>query len=201
MGDRPNEASFLGDVAAHEMTVLRDDGLYRHVRFQDPKTCNCYFDLTTWPGYLTFSGDMGCFVFSRIPDMFQFFRIDNVPGSPFVLRINPYYWSEKVEAVDHHGAIEKYSPELFKRQIARWLDNREASANLRDAVEEEVLTHADDEHDAMRAAMEFEHEGFRFEDFYEVEVKEYTYRFLWCCYAVAWGVRTYDERAAASMPG
>lgn len=32
------EREFLKDIADHRMTVLRDDGLYRHIRFQEPGT-------------------------------------------------------------------------------------------------------------------------------------------------------------------
>jgi hypothetical protein len=32
------------------------------------------FDVVTWPGHLSISGDMGCFVFTRVDDMFTFFR-------------------------------------------------------------------------------------------------------------------------------
>jgi hypothetical protein len=36
-----------------------------------------------------------------------------------------------------------------------------------------------------------------FEDFREVDCEEYTHRFLWCCYALAWGIEKYD---AAKQP-
>ena len=34
------------------------------------KNADGTFDIVTWPGYLCYSGDMGCFVFTRLPDMF-----------------------------------------------------------------------------------------------------------------------------------
>ena len=42
--------AFAEDVAEHELTVRRDDGLYRHLRFQKPGTWIYGFDLITWPG-------------------------------------------------------------------------------------------------------------------------------------------------------
>ena len=188
----PTESSFLNDVANHEMTVLRDDGLYRHIRFRKPNMINMGFDLTTWPGYLCYSGDMGCYVFSRIPDMLKFFRSDRPSAG---LEINPGYWGEKVQAVDRCSPLKEYSPEKFRAAILRWLDDADASQAVREAVEHEVLSRADDgPHEAMRAALDFEHDGFEFQDFWEVSVKEVSYRFLWCCYAVAWGVKQYDKR-------
>lgn len=92
---QPSHESFMRDVATHEMTVFRDDGLYRHIRFRRPNTMRTHFDLITYPGYLCYSGDMGTYVFSRLDDMFEFFRTDR--------DINPGYWSEKLQAVDNHG--------------------------------------------------------------------------------------------------
>ena len=196
MSRLPDEASFLRDVAHHKMAVLRDDGLYRHVRFRVGTSWHMSFDVTTWPGYLTFTGDMGSFIFARIPDMFEFFR-SPVPGSAN-LSINPGYWGEKIQAVDRNSGIEEYSPERFRKLIAEWLDDAEASSELRAAVDDEVLAYVDDgERDAVGAAIEFEFKGRRpFADFWEVDVKDYTYRFMWCCYALAWAVRMYDGRTA-----
>lgn len=60
---------FLRDIQEHELTVIRDDGVYRHLRFQKPGTSVMYFDLITWPGHLCFTGDMGSYLFSRVRDM------------------------------------------------------------------------------------------------------------------------------------
>ena len=59
-------ARFQHDIATHQVVILRDDGVYRHIRFKRPTTMCMHFDLVTWPGYLCYSGDMGCFVFSRL---------------------------------------------------------------------------------------------------------------------------------------
>src|SRR5580692_6155935 len=90
---------FQRDTANHEMTVLHDDGLYRHLRFmqvitdeltgKQSRSSFYWFDLVTWPGNLVINGDMETFAFARSDDMFGFFRGD---------RINPGYWAEKVRA-------------------------------------------------------------------------------------------------------
>jgi hypothetical protein len=181
---------FPKDIAEHEMHVLRNDGLDRHLRFQKPGTYCMGFDLVTWHGHLCFTGDMGTFVFARIPDMFQFFRAKDERG------INPQYWSEKVLAADRHGGVEEFSPELFRAAIGRWLDDGEASPEVREAVEEQVLSAVHDgEHAAHAAAFHFEHpSGFRFEDFWEADCRDYTYRFIWCCHALVWAIATFDEK-------
>ncbi|HEY3679008.1 MAG TPA: hypothetical protein VGL45_09830 [Bradyrhizobium sp.] len=197
MSRQPTEQSFLKDVAAHQMTVVSENGVHRHVRFKRPGTYCMQFDLITWPGYLAYSGDMGCFVFARLADMFEFFRSDR-KGSE--LQINTGYWSEKLEAVNKHCGYREFSADLFRESIGRWLDDAEASAELRAEVEDDVLYHADDGQDAAyRAALDFKgKDGYRFTDFWEVNCAEYTYHFVWCCYALAWGIRQYD--AACSAP-
>ena len=182
------EQQFLKDVADHNMTVLRDDGINRHVQFRRPNTSCMGFDLVTWSGYLCYSGDMGTYVFSRIPDMFEFFRR---PDDSY--RIDMGYWSEKCLAADRDG-IAEYSADKFRERITEWLNDRDASTAVREAVREEVLPRADDgEYEARRAARDFSEEGFEFTDFWECNLHEFTYRFVWCCYALAWGIRKYDQ--------
>ena len=90
---------FLLDTAFHRLEIIRDDGLYRHLRMKQPGTSCYYFDIITWPGYLTVTGDMGTWTFSRIADMFDFF-------GPWQDGINTGYWSEKLEAGAGHSACE-----------------------------------------------------------------------------------------------
>lgn len=196
MNREPTEQSFLKDVATHAMIVKKDDGLYRHLTFTRPGT-NCYrFDLVTWPGYLAYSGDMGCFVFSRIADMFEFFRPDEGKEG---LRINLGYWAEKIEARDRDG-VKEYSADRFIEHVQRRLDELEASERDRRAAKFEVLDQAHDgSHAAYSAAMSFKGpDGTKFTDFYEYDSTEYTYRFIWCCYALAWGIRQFDASKAST---
>lgn len=65
MAKEVTESTFLREVSQHSMTVIRDDGVNRHLRFRRPET-NCMgFDLITWAGHLCYTGDMGTYVFSR----------------------------------------------------------------------------------------------------------------------------------------
>lgn len=64
--DHPSKEQFLVHVREHEIKVIRDDGLHRHLRFKKQNTSNQYFDLITWPGTICIHGDMGTFVFSRV---------------------------------------------------------------------------------------------------------------------------------------
>ena len=197
MAPTVTEEIFLRDVCEHRMTVLHDSGLYRHVRFAKPGTSVMQFDIVTWPGYLSFCGDMGTYVFSRLRDMFEFFR-----GSTLgPIEVNLGYWAEKCQAVDRDSGIREYSPERFRERIERWLEDAEASEECRAAVQSEVLCHADEgESAARKAADDFAYaDGFAFTDFWEADCSEWTARYVWCCYALSWAVRQYDAvRACAA---
>lgn len=201
------EKSFLADVANHTMRIIREDGINRHLRFQVPGTGIDHFDLVTWSNNLVYTGDMGTYVFRRLTDMFVFFRSDRQGKLPdgATLHINPSYWAEKLEAIDRDG-VTQYNPEVFtaalKAQLEDYLEGYTGDAEaLRQEVEDDVLCYADDgQQAAVGAAMDFVADGRRiFEDFHEVDVTEYTHRFLWCCYAMAWGIQKYDEDCAAKL--
>lgn len=196
---------FLRDVDAHVMTVFKDDGLFRHIRFERPYTLCMHFDLVTWPGHLCYTGDMGTFVFTRLADMFEFFRKGN--GG----HIDRRYWAEKCRAQDKADGIVEYSPEKFAQAVRddrlRWIRdakdcgylNKTERRGLWTAIEQEVLAYArDGEQRAMQAAMEFSFRDYSFTDFWDHNVKEFTHRFNWCCMALVWGINKYDnERKTA----
>lgn len=188
------EEIFQKDIEHHALNVVRDDGLYRHVVCAKPGSYCMHFEIVTWPGYLCYVGDMGSFTFSRIPDMFEFFRSDK--GS-----INPDYWSEKIQACDRDGGYREWSEEKFREVIEYYLSGRgeePVSEELRQAVKEEVLSRIEDgEHEAYRAANEFEHGGFRFDDLWDHNFKEFTLRFLWCCHAIVWAIQKFDALKSA----
>lgn len=219
------EADFLKDVAKHEMIVLRDEGVYRHIRFKRPDSGCMHFDLVTGPGYLAYSGDMGRYVFRRLDDMFEFFRTDREYQKGGVLKINLSYWSEKLQAVDGNrraAGAKQFSQEKFRASVwsdfiswVRWKGvkfSKEDRRNLWTEIRDQVLSHEDDEHESYRAANEFswradgkptweERAQFCFRDFWDHDCTDYTYHFIWCCYALAWGIQKYDNakeaRAAA----
>lgn len=200
-----NETRFLKDVADHKIQLLQDSGVYRHVRFKQPGTGDMYFDLVTWPGYLCYTGDMGTYVFTRANDMFTFFRSDRTTDRH--ININPRYWGEKVVGVDRHSPIKEFSYQKFKRAVMSdlvyWIRNnayqttKEERREVWDTVVDEIIN-ADGVSRAEMAVYDFSHfvndtvGYFVFEDFFEHSVDEYSMRFLWCCYAIAWGIQQYD---------
>ncbi|SUB81989.1 Uncharacterised protein [Pragia fontium] len=188
---------FLNDVENHSIQVLHDDGVYRHLRFDENGSNYYHFNLTTWPGYLCISGDMGCFTFSRLEDMFRFFRRNE-------LIINAGYWAEKVQAGAGHGRdkiCKEWSQELFEKNVKEHvryaIEGLPFSERRRiwQEVKDDILT-AEDEWSSVQAIRDFDSNTLDFCDFWESDSTEYTTHYLWCCYAIVWGIQRYDEATA-----
>jgi hypothetical protein len=91
----------------HELTILHDEGVYRHLRFKSPDQGAYWFDLVTWPGCLTVRGDLGAaYTFAERGDMFAFFRGKS---------IQPNYWSQKLDA--KHGSASGYDQDLCEQIV------------------------------------------------------------------------------------
>jgi hypothetical protein len=203
---------FAADVAYHQMTVLRDDGLYRHLRFvrvaPNPKTGKperssfYWFDLITWPGSLVINGDMGGLMFSRIEDMFEFFR-----GH----RVNPQYWAEKLPAVTR---VKEYSFELLAQLVAEHIEDAAREfPGLAGDVKAEILDAADSGYEAGAHQLLADYRyyadptdrysdrqpDFEFYDTWEWDLTDWSYQFLWCCHAIVWGIGQYDGNAAPAV--
>jgi len=210
------QEDFLRDVERHEIIVIRDDGVNRHIRFTQPNSGNMYFDLITWPGHLCYTSDMGTYVFRRLHDMFEFFSTDR--RSDDKLYINLCYWTEKLIAVDggrHGGRCEEFNEEKFRRVIneyrVEWMRkakeegllDKDGRRELWEAVDDEVLSRLDDGGEiAKHAAYDFCHKnscdkrkpfGWQFTDLFENNFNDYTHGMVWCCYALAWGIKTYED--------
>ena len=195
----PTAEEFLREVAFHTMIVKRDDGIYRHLSFRNapPNSWNMWFELVTWPGVLTIHGDMGTWTFSRLQDMFEFFRDDK-------LRINRSYWAEKLQHGNYGGrdGARVFSEDLFREQL---LERLTTCSNLEsddlkavtEELREDVLTQ-DGKYDLMIAARDFHCRipstggKFRFDPCDLPDGKEYAYHFVWCLYAIVWGIQRYD---------
>jgi len=199
---QPTKDSFLKDVSLHRMKIINDNGIYRHIKFSSG-SFNQWFEIVTWPGGLCYTGDMGTYVFSRVEDMFTFFRRDKV-------KINPQYWSEKCLSESRFGeGIRQFSRDNFEDAIRSEFRNfieyeREKIPGRIDAIAfgkrmrsiwqeiNDQLFGCENEYEAMDAAYTFDENGFRMDDFWEHTITEYTYHFIWCLYAIVWGIQQYD---------
>jgi hypothetical protein len=194
---------FLNDAGTHTMEVLLDQGVHRHLEFRTNGSSVFYFGIVTWPGYLCIYGDMGTYVFERHKDMFSFFR-----NKPNEFKINAGYWAGKLQAGARHEGVTEYSRALFAEEIKRLFEERFDDINTCDpnqvakrdriwkAIEEDVLRDPEFELEARDLADDFECEGFRFTDFWEINLQEYTFHFIWCLYAIVHGIKLYDQAKA-----
>lgn len=181
---------FHNDVADHQMRILHDDGVYRHIEFRHPDHGFHRVELVTWPGHLHVGGDMDGYTFRRLEDMFEFFRGSGADD------INPQYWAEKVICgrdrvrVYDQGRFE----ELVKEHTVEAIRERCAPRGLGRAVCEEILDAPDIYYeDGARSVLEyFEYEGFRFHDTETWDLRDWDFWFLWACHAIRWGIARYD---------
>lgn len=184
---------FNGDVDQHEMQILLDEGVYRHLRFKAPDAGMYWFDILTSPGMLTIRADMGTYVFARELDMFDWF------GTAYV---NAGYWAEKVKAADPNSGIERFDEDIFRRWIIQdfWERRTEYEpekakqiwADIRDSIFDDYASRHSAEacHEIVG---KFRSYDFQYHDDWEQNWNGYSAQFLWCCHAIIAGIRDYRE--------
>lgn len=203
---------FARDTANHTMTVLHDDGLYRHLSFGN-RNCswNLWFDLITVPGALIFQGDGESFVFVRVTDMFGFFRSSAHNGVP-----NVGYWAQKLTS---NQDVMRYDRELMEARIKETIAEHYKGDKVPDGLEREVQNDVldqlcGDESYDRRIVDEFEFyidgsdrysypkkaPDFTFGETFEWNLREYDWWFLWACQAIVWGIAQYDMGKAPEAP-
>lgn len=184
---------FEADTKGHIMTIEHDDGVFRSLCFAKPDTICQSFKIVTYPGGLTYTGDMGHFMFRRLRDMFDFFRGDG---------INPSYWAEKCVA----GRVKEMSTgsivDAITAAVDEFCDGHDVGRNERNELRERLFEAAPtDSADAFVAWAQSVSEDvetpkgyaeFTMEDAWEHDLEDYTHRFLWCLHAIVWGIGVYD---------
>lgn len=189
---------FLRDIEKHSIKIIKDDGLYRHIECSNNGGWNQKFEIVTWPGSLAYHGDMGSFMFSRVDDMFFFFR------SP-QHEINTSYWGEKCTAQSVFGnGIREFSVDQFRecviddiRESLELEENDVIPAEIMDEVED--LLNAEDEYECVSAMRDFSSKNIRFDDFWEHTCTRKTWCFIWCLHAIVWAINQYDEWKSGSV--
>lgn len=233
MSDRSEQVLwyFNRDTKDHVLTILRDDGLYRHIRYAKPGCSFHHVEVITFPGYLAYVGDMGAFTFQRLPDMFRFFR--SPTGD--VRHINPGYWSEKLEAVDRSCNYREFDRDTAKEEVlAAVREQLDEIGEYADDCAPEVLekwkadtlaevtrdmTWAPSDEYGFREWVRDELDETEFEgpprawptdgismetwsvDLSERSLQRYTVQYLWCLYAIVKIIALYDAQTAPVESG
>ena len=188
-------ASFAKETTEHEMTILHDDGLYRHLRFQKPGTRMFGYDVVTWPGHVSITGDMGDSVLARDMDMLNFLAGPDplADGS-----ISFSYFAEKVVA--NSGSKEHWNPQFLEEHLrGAWLEHCESqevspdspeAINWWESLKDKILNASDDwgnsdEHAQREALSHWESSkkrdftGVRLSDTWEWDCKDLDYHLYW----------------------
>lgn len=184
-------ARFARETAKHEMTVLREDGLYRHLKFADPSGGFYRFDIVTWPHNLFLRGDGFSFGFAIYPteDMFDVFRGSRSGG------INPGYWQEKVTA----GQVKGWSEDKFRAWVLDEATKAEAQyPGAVEAVGEQIL-HSDEHSTEYQGTAEYAVAAFDHGDFrlrlpnpWDESFEDWAWEYLFACHAVLFGIDMWD---------
>lgn len=195
------KSRFLSAVRHHEMTILQDDGLYRHIGFSKPHSSAYRFSLVTWPGYLVIAGDCDDYIFARTRDMFSFFRFAG-PDYDKTDRTNVGYWAEKVTSQSSRAGLMVFSESLYQQAVISDFRNYTAGMPPADKkviwseIREDLLySLPETTHDAIERTSSFRcplTQELPFGDFWEHGLSEYSFGFKWACHAVQWGIKQYD---------
>lgn len=198
------QTQFAAETIDHEMTVLHDDGLYRHLRFAKPGTGLWSFNLVTWPHHLVINGDVGNgWTFSAAEDMVEFFGTARST-------VNLPYWWEKLPPSQRGSARSFSEDRLFAiaaDDIAGWgmatRDQEAAIAHLRflwdhegghahayrEIVDDFTWIPTITTHDVISGSPQ------RFADTDEWDAEDFDHHFQLACHAIAYGIRQYREAA------
>lgn len=183
------EATFPLDTGRHELTVLNNDGPYRHLKMRNPGSFFHWFEILTSPGMLVFSGDMKTFAFRGEDDMLAFFETAG--------RATPSYLADKCVAP---ASVQEYSVDEFEKtlrpKVEEFAERRGLSVNeVWDQVVTEVLDVASDTASAVTAAGSVRHDGERvFEEPYELAMTDWDYHYLWCLRGISKAISMYREK-------
>ncbi len=167
--------SFVESSTDRSLEIIHDNGLYRHLKCYKAGTGCMGFSITTWPGYLAISGDMGCYVFARIQDMFEFFRGDD---------INDSYWAEKVQAADKCDGLREFDEDAARE----WVERQAKESG--EEIDIDSVNYCDDIRDFIDSLPR--HDAFA--DAWDNSFERYTFRYLWCCFAIVWAIKEYDAQ-------
>lgn len=167
--------------ADHVITERLRQGFFRSWRCQKPDTWVYGFDITTTPGYLIVTGDIGDLIVSRCADMLPWCR----------------------QAVD--------STSYFAEKVARSIPTREFSHGEFERWYHELMADPDTPEDHKEVATEAmqwsDNKGMDqlYEETHEIwdgdppDWKDWNANFLWCREAVRWFLQHHEEPEIAEQ--
>lgn len=198
----------LKDIENHVLTIVRDDGEYRHLQFRAPESGKRFpFDIITYPRHLVISSQAGYYLFADRNDLFQHFRGNYmVPDGHGGERINAQYWTEKLVASDTGVGHSTWDDIVFEmlaeNAFVKWLPTIKATPErlteiMKKFRDEVIDSNENGEEAALVALKGFSVDGVRpFVEFDWRSAYLPAVTYLCCCIATAWGVKQYDAAKA-----
>ena len=187
---------FPKDTEGYVLTVLHEDGEYRHLRFGRPGERWGSTDIHTWPGGLTTAGDMA--------DGWMF----NRGLGFFASRPNLGYWQEKLTRTGW-AASKEFGEHALRAELISAASDLDVPEQLRDDFDaavaeliEDILSDNADTTAALERIRNFLFEcededgadlDVCFLDPYELDVEDYTYPFVWACHVLSTAARWLRE--------
>jgi hypothetical protein len=181
---------FLKNVKDHEMTILKDDGEYRHLRFKRADSGQYYFDIVTFPYHLVITGNMGEYVFGPCDDILRIFRGHELED------LSLYYFNQKCLA----GHKSEWSSDVFWDEVRGILEEpcEESGMALSEAMS--ILEKNIDDASMDIACQQFAEFDFEGELGFDVPFEPTdsfgsclapTYTYEWACHAGVWGTQKF----------
>ncbi len=151
-------------------------------------------------------------MFSRLNDMFDFFRSET-------MYVNHGYWGEKLEAISKWGGQYEFCSSLVvnsiraraaeiceqiehyvgEEQKALGKSNQELQDEFLEEIDQLISFHDFDEYRYVSTVEEFHSitlggnplldDGY----FDWLQDKELSYQYQWCCFAIVWAIKQYDR--------
>jgi len=189
----------LRDLRHHKMTIECDTNEHRCLHFGRPGSGIYSFRIITWPGALAIEGDCGSFTFSRLRDMFGFFRSSNGEIS-----VNLSYWAEKLVAISSPEALRVVDESLWDARVlaafkSEWAfesgdDHDKALAELTDAYTGLIGRAPASRAEAVEFATDYvcPVTDQSFADVWEWQIESFGFHFVWCAHAIVWAIKRYD---------
>ena len=162
---------FVNDIKEHIVTQQLNQGTFRHYLCKKPGDSNCYFEVTTIPGRLFITGDMGTCVWERTHDMLNWFRGAN--------------YDYAAAKVSQEITIREFCPDEAREWTNKAFKDGCLDEHLRDCLLEALdsCEAENDFYDVFRSDCDMDIPG-RFEI--------YGYHYLWQFEAVKWLLRKLD---------
>jgi hypothetical protein len=84
--------------------------------------------------------------------------------------------------------VKEYDPDVAREWVKEQLETYEADEQARSEAAD--LCYDDGEGELRSQLRDIDFSGFA--DSWEANFQSYTYRYVWCCLALVWAVKTYD---------